>query len=270
LTEPRGSNLIAEAVTFGFPQRPDFLKPVRLEMSGGQCWGIIGPNGAGKSTVLRLLAGLLTPTSGRVLLDGRSLTQMALSQRGRRIAFMPQKLAVDIPMAAGDIVAMGRYPHRRLGLFEDAGDREIVDRAMERTESLAFAERPMDTLSGGEVQRVHIAAAIAQEPSILLLDEPTAALDLHHQLRIFEIIRALSEQDGLLLVVVTHDINLAARYCSHVLLLHEGRTVASGPPEAVMDRGVLETVYGVELVAMHHAGDDRPWMQPLRPLGGDA
>lgn len=270
MTEPRASNLIAEAVTFGFRQRPDFLKPVRLEMSAGQCWGIIGPNGAGKSTVLRLLAGLLSPASGRVLLDGRSLSRMALSQRGRRIAFMPQKPAVDIPMAAGDIVAMGRYPHRRMGLFEDAGDRAIVDRAMQKTRTLAFAQRPMDTLSGGETQRVHLAAALAQEPSILLLDEPTAALDLHHQLRIFEIIRLLTEQDGLLVVVVTHDINLAARYCSHVLLLNDGHTVASGPPEVVMDRGVLETVYGVELVSTADRDGGRPWMQPVRPLEGGA
>lgn len=270
MIESPASILIAEAVTFGFSQRPDFLQPVRLAMSAGQCWGIIGPNGAGKSTVLRLLAGLLSPATGRVLLEGRPLAQMPLSERGRRIAFMPQSLAVDIPMAAGDIVAMGRYPHRRFGLFEDAGDREIVDRAMERTESLAFAERPMNTLSGGEIQRVHIAAAIAQEPSILLLDEPTAALDLHHQLRIFEILRGLTSQDDLLVVVVTHDINLAARYCSHLLLLHDGRTVVSGPPEAVMDRGVLETVYGVELAVMPDDAGGRPWMQPVRPLEGDA
>jgi len=270
LTEPVAAILTAEAVTFGFPQRPDFLRPVHLEMSASQCWGIIGPNGAGKSTVLRLLAGLLAPATGRVLLGGRSLAQMALSERGRRIAFMPQKLAVDLPMAAGDIVAMGRYPHRRLALFEHAGDREIVDRAMARTESLAFVERSMDTLSGGEAQRVHIAAAIAQEPSILLLDEPTAALDLNHQLRIFEIIRGLTVQDGLLVVVVTHDINLAARYCSHLLLLHEGRTVVSGPPDAVMDRGVLETVYGVELASVQGEDGGRPWMQPVRPLGGGA
>ena len=206
--------LVAERMTYGFRERPDFLQALSLTAGAGQCWGIIGPNGAGKSTLLRLLAGLQVPSSGQVLFRGSPLATMPMNRRATQIAFLPQQLSEALGTTAVDVVLMGRYPHRRFGLFEDAADRAIADSAMGATSTLAFAERQMSTLSGGEARRVHIAAALAQQPSLLLLDEPTAALDLYHQLSIFEILTKLAAEEGLLVMVVTHDINLAARFCT--------------------------------------------------------
>ena len=252
-------------LAYGFPPRPDFLRPLNLAIGAGECWGIIGPNGAGKSTLLRLLAGLLAPRSGDVRLDGRPLRDIPPRIRARRIAFLPQHAPADLAMPAREIVLMGRFPHRRFGLFDNAEDLAVADRAMTVTGTTEFADRPLSTLSGGEAQCVHIAAALAQEPAVLLLDEPTASLDLFHQLSIFSILSDLTARQGLAVVVVTHDVNLAARYCSHVLLLDDGRCVAAGPPADVIRPDVLQPVYRVDL-AMLPAGDPaRRWVVPLAP-----
>ena len=262
MTELPAPALKVRGVTFGFPSRPDFLKPVRLEMRPGECWGIIGPNGAGKSTLLRLLAGLWTPTSGEVLFGDRPLHHTSAHRRGRHIAFMPQRIANEVSLPAGDVVLMGRFPHRRLGLFEDAADYEIARRAMRTTHTLAFAERSLSSLSVGEAQRVHIAAALAQQPSILLLDEPMASLDLHYQLSIFQILKKLAEDDGLLVVVVAHDLNLAARFCTHLVLLDDGAVVSAGRPDEVLKTEVLESVYRIRLASSIQT-DAGPWIIPL-------
>ncbi len=252
-------------VTFGFPTRPDFLRPVRLDVQPEQRWGIIGPNGAGKSTLLRLLAGLLPPKTGTVRLEGRELQALPPRRRARRIAFLPQHVPGDLANTARDIVLMGRSPHRRFGLFDSAADYDIADRALATTGTAALADRPLATLSGGEAQRVHVAAAIAQQPAVLLLDEPTASLDLYHQLTIFTILQDLALRERLAVVVVTHDINLAARFCSHVLLLDDGRPVAAGPPADVIRPEVLEPVYGVELATVDVAQPAGRWIVPLTP-----
>ncbi len=255
--------LAARSVSFGFPQRPDFLKPVTLEIERGQCWGIIGPNGAGKSTLLRLFAGLATPSSGMIHFQGRPLSEVSLRDRAKRIAFLPQTPPRDLVMSARDVVLLGRYPHRQFALFENASDFQITEKAMTTTQTLEYADRSLSTLSGGEAQRVHIAAALTQEPVLLLLDEPTTALDLYHQLSILGIVRRLTKESHLAVVVVTHDLNLAARFCTHVLLLDDGRTVASGPPVDVITPRVLEPVYGVKLAAIQAEGGD--WMVPMAP-----
>lgn len=245
-TTPPPPILTADAVTYGFPQRPSFLKPVTLSISAGQCWGIIGPNGAGKSTLLRLLAGLMAPAAGTIRLDGRPLGDVPPRERARRIAFMPQGPPRELACPVRDVVLMGRYPHRRFGLFEDSADYGIAEDVMRTTGTVQFADRILSTLSGGEAQRVHLAAALAQRPAALLLDEPTAALDLFHQLGIFSLLRELVD-GGLAVVVVTHDLNLAGRFCTHVLLLDDGRPVASGPPGDVIRPDRLEPVYRVRL-----------------------
>ena len=257
--------LQATDLTFGFPGRPDFLRPVTLAIQPGDCWGIIGPNGSGKSTLLRLLAGLLTPKTGDVRLDGRPLRELSARFRAQRIAFLPQHAPADLATPAGEIVLMGRFPHRRFGLFENSEDLAIADRAMTVTDTTEFADRPLATLSGGEAQRVHLAAALAQQPAVLLLDEPTASLDLYHQLSIFTILQDLAARQRLAVVVVTHDVNLAARYCSHVLLLDDGRPVAAGPPADVVRPDVLRAVYRVELAAATTDDPARRWIIPLTP-----
>lgn len=247
MTDVGAPLLQLDRVTFGYPNRSQFLKPFSAEMNGGECWGIVGPNGAGKSTLLRLAAGLRMPTGGAIRILGARMSDLAPVARAKSIAFLPQSPSSDLPLPVSEVVLMGRFPHRRMGLFEDARDRSIAGDAMRATGTLEFADRLLASLSGGEAQRVHIAAALAQQPRMLLLDEPTASLDWHHQLAILELLRTLSLRDGLLVVVVTHDLNLAARYCSHVVLLNEGACAAQGRPAEVLRPELLETVYRVRM-----------------------
>lgn len=265
------SMLNLEDVRFGFPTRPNFLGPITLSVDHGECWAIIGPNGAGKSTLLRLMAGLHKPHGGRVSIGGDALTDLSGRQRAKRMAFVPQHPPVDLDLSVRDIVLMGRFPYRSLSLFEAAEDYSIADRAMEITETLSFADRAIATLSGGEAQRVHVAAAIAQEPQLLLLDEPTASLDLQHQQAIFHILCDRAGRDGLAVVVVTHDVNLAARFCTRVILLSDGRAVATGSPAEVVTPEILGPVYGVELTTLKSPRDpDRRWVVPVGPARGRA
>ena len=256
-------------VRYSYPARPDFLGPISAVVEPGQCWAIVGPNGAGKSTLLRIMAGLRAPKAGRVSLGAEDLHGMPARRRARRIAFLPQQPPVDLNLSARDVVVMGRFPHRSMGLFESADDYRVADQAMAVTHTSDFADRPVASLSGGEAQRVHLAAALAQQPAFLLLDEPTSSLDLQHQLTIFEILRDRAAGEGLGVIVVTHDVNLAARFCSHVLLLDDGALVASGPPETVLTPAVMEPVYRVEL-AMLTAPDNpaRHWVVPIGPARG--
>ena len=260
--------MVLRLVRFGFPGRPEFFGPVSLRIGRGECWAIVGPNGAGKSTLLRLMAGLLQPRGGEIEFEGKSLGRLAARERARRIAFLPQQMPGDLDFRVEDLVLMGRYPHRSLGMFESAEDRRIVERAMVRTQTLAFADRAVATLSGGEARRVHLAAALAQEPDLLLLDEPTASLDLQHQVAVFDILRGQAAGDGPAVVVVTHDVNLAARFCAQVLLLCDGKAVACGPPAEVLTPAVLDPVYGVMLAALplpDEAG--RRWLVPRHDGG---
>ncbi len=232
-------------------------------MCGGQCWGIIGPNGAGKTTLVRLLSGILTPSAGIVRVNDRLLSKISIRERAKIMAYLPQQVAHDIPATAEDLVLTGRYPHRPFALFDEENDRRIARRAMQTTQTLEFADRAVQTLSGGEAQRVYIAAALAQEPSILLVDEPTASLDLYYQISMFEMLGRLATVGGFLVVVVTHDVNLAARYCTHILLLDDGRAVAVGAPDEVVRPEVLESVYRVELAGVT-AGEAGRWLVPQR------
>lgn len=269
MTEIGQAILSADAVTFGFDRRPNFLGPVTMRITRGQCWGIIGPNGAGKSTLLRLLAGIVAPKSGVVTLDGQSLGDVDDRNRARRIAFLPQNPARDIGLSAREVVLMGRYPHRQFGLFESAEDFEIAAASLAATESSEFSERSLATLSGGEAQRVHVAAALAQQPAVMMLDEPTSALDLYHQLAIFSMVRRLVDNEGLASVIVTHDLNLAARYCTHVMLLDAGRVIAQGSPAEVLTPGQLEPVYRVRLELVKNSDGNPTWIAPVGLSSGN-
>ena len=260
--------LTLDDVQFGFPARPDFLGPITLSVAPGECWAIVGPNGAGKSTLLRLMAGLHRPRSGVVSLAGEALGRMSLRERAKRIAFLPQQMPADLDFRVRELVLMGRFPHRSLALFESAEDERRTEQAMAATQTLEFADRPVATLSGGEAQRVHLAAALAQEPQLLLLDEPTASLDLQHQLAVFQILLERTVRHRLAVVVVTHDVNLAGRFCTHVLLLDHGKPAAVGPPSQVIIPAVLSPVYGVKLAAVTLPGrDDRHWVVPTDAAG---
>jgi len=257
-----GALLAVRGVRFGYPARPDFLGPIDLTIDRGQRWAVIGPNGAGKSTLVRLLAGLHAPSQGDIALDGRSLRHLSSIERARRIAFLPQHPPVDLHISVGELALLGRHPHRRFGLFESPLDQRIAEDAMRTTQTLEFRERLVSTLSGGEGQRAHLAAALAQQPALLVLDEPTTGLDLKHQLHVYDILRSLTAGQRMAVVVVTHDVNLAARYATHVLLLADGSAVATGPPAEVVRADVLERVYEIGLGQITDERGQR-WLVPI-------
>jgi len=265
---PQAPILSVRAVRFGFADAPAFLGPVSLNVYPGQMWMIVGPNGAGKSTLLRLMAGLLPLGGGRVELDGASIDHVPLRVRARRIAYLPQTLPARLPQRARDIVLLGRYPHRTFGMFESARDYAVADGALQTMEVGALADRAMETLSGGEAQRVHVAAALAQEPAVMLLDEPTASLDLRHQLQIYRLLARLTTEQGLGVVVVTHDLNGAARFGSQVALMNAGRFVAVGAPADVLQPEHLDAVYGVRTRVVTIDGAPGRWVVPVEDGDG--
>ena len=255
-------------LTFGYGSGPTFLGPIDLQVGEGQLWGVIGPNGAGKSTLLRLLVGLLSPRGGTILLDGEGLGQTRIADRARRIAFVPQNIGGAYPSVARDIVLLGRFPYRRWRLFESPEDHRLVEQAMQFTDTLHLANRRLDTLSGGEAQCVHLAAALAQQPRLMVLDEPTSALDLYHQQLIFLKLRELSRDQRIGVIVVTHDINLAGQFCDRLLILHDGKQVACGSCQEVLRSDMLRSVYEVDLRTVRVPGCARDWLLAVGPDEG--
>jgi iron complex transport system ATP-binding protein len=251
--------LRAADVTFAYgpPGRsPDVLHGVSFEVAGGGFAGILGPNGSGKTTLLRLLAGTERPTAGRVTLDGRDFATISRNALARRMAVVPQETRLAFDYSVLEVVTMGRYPH--LGAFEieGPGDLAIARGALAETGTAHLADRTFTTLSGGEKQRVVIAAALAQigssQGGILILDEPTAALDIGYQLEIARLVRELQARLGLTVIVSTHDLNFAASLCRSLLLLREGRVLAAGPTGEVLTPQAIASLYEVEAEVRHH------------------
>ena len=237
------------------------LNRVSFEASSGEVAGLIGPNGAGKSTLLRILAGLVRPDAGEVQIGGEPLKALNAGERARRIAFMPQH-DTGHPFTALETVLMGRYAH--LGRFELEGgkDREIARQAMLRTDTSQFESRQLDRLSGGERQRVILARALAQQAGVILLDEPSASLDLRHRLSMMEALRYEASTRQVAVVVVLHDVSLAGRYCDRLTLLNEGAIAAEGTPVEVLTPTNLRNSFGVETeVRMDpHTGCPQVWL----------
>lgn len=266
----------AEGVTFRYGGHAEhgafLLREADLRVPEGALYGIIGPNGSGKSTLLKLLLGALEPLRGRVLYRGWDPGSWGERALARRIGVVPQAETVRFPITVRELVAMGRYPYLGLWRFEGRRDRAAVAEALRRCEAGHLADRPLDSLSGGEHQRVRIARALAQEPETLVLDEPTASLDVRHEMGVFELLRELAGSGGITVVLVTHNLNLAARYAHRLLLLDRGRGVAEGTPGAVLERERVEAVYGWPVAVHPHPGPgpDRgvPQVLPLSGGGG--
>ena len=233
----------AQAVTFSVDAK-HLLDGVDLRAERGQFVGLIGPNGAGKSTLLRAISNVLGYQEGSVSLHGADLKSLPARKVAELLALVPQIAPYTQGFTAFELVLMGRYPH--LGRFQVEGeaDDRIAMEAMRLTETESFTSRTLDTLSGGERQRVFLARAVAQQPRVLLLDEPTSNLDILHQLKILGLVRRLVN-DGLTAIAAIHDLNLAARYCDRLVLLHEGRVVTDGRPEEVLTAETLESAFGV-------------------------
>jgi iron complex transport system ATP-binding protein len=230
-----------------FGEAGSVLDDVSAAVARGGLVGILGPNGSGKTTLLRILAGLLRPSQGRVSLDGADLRTVPRADVARRMAMVPQETQLAFEYTVLEMATMGRYPH--LGAFEIEGpqDLQIAQDALRATGTDHLASRLFNTLSGGEKQRVVIAGALAQAPDILLLDEPTASLDLAYQLEIRSILQQLNRERGLTIIVSTHDLNFAAGLCRELVLLHQGRVLASGPTESMLDASLIRKLYGVDV-----------------------
>jgi iron complex transport system ATP-binding protein len=233
------------------------LSDVSFAAPAGQVTGLIGPNGAGKSTLLAAILGL-EPATGTATFGAQNLSSMPRRDRARVVAFVEQSASTEERLTVLDVVALGRIPHEAAWQSAPSPeDAAIIDMALTETGMISFAARRFDTLSGGEQQRVHLARALAQQPRLLLLDEPTSHLDIRGQLQLLALLRHKAAQ-GMTVVLALHDLNLAARFCDHLVVLSDGALAAEGAPREVLTPGLLASVYGVSARLVPDPGSDRP------------
>lgn len=240
------------------------LKDLSFRIERGEVLGVIGPNGSGKTTLLKLLYRLLSPQKGEILFELLPMKKMDRSDIAKRIAVVAQETHLLFPFSVLETVLMGRTPHLGSLLFEREIDLKIAKRAMEWTETLALSDRPMDELSGGERKRVFIARALAQEPEVILLDEPTANLDIHHQIEFLDLILTLNRERGLTIVMASHEMNIASEFCDRLLFLQGGRIYRMGTPEEVITKENIEEVYGCEVYVDQHPISGMPRISLLK------
>ena len=250
--------LTVETVSFQYDPGSPILRDVSLAVRSGEILSIVGPNGAGKSTLLRLLDRILLPLHGRILLGDRPLSRFTRAELARRMAFVPQDSGVTFPFTVFEIVLMGRSPHIRGAAFENQQDRERALEMMRLTDILHLRDQPITTLSGGERQRAWIARALAQEPAILLLDEPNAHLDIAHQLEVVHILRERNRTAGLTVVAVSHDLNLAAAFSDRIAMLQQGALSALGTPTEVLTEERIRSVFGTTVLVDAHPEGGAP------------
>jgi cobalamin transport system ATP-binding protein len=256
--------LHAADVSFAYDRRSrPVVDGVTLAVPRGAILGLLGPNGSGKTTLLRLLAGTLTPARGQITIDDAAIGTLSRREMARRVAIVPQETHSAFDFSVLEIVLMGRYPH--LGAFEleGADDVVIAREALAATGTAALESRRFATLSGGEKQRVVIASALAQSSSILLLDEPTASLDLGYQIDIAGLLSRLNRERSVTMVVSTHDLNLAATLCTELVLLKSGRVLAHGPTDRVLNADSVRALYGVDADVTRHARAGHLTVVPL-------
>jgi iron complex transport system ATP-binding protein len=253
MTAAVGSEILTEvegvAFAYAMPdgRRREVLRSVDLTLARGDLVALVGTNGSGKTTLLRLLTGVLRPDAGAVRFEGRPLADWRRLDLARRVAVLPQQLDLPVGFRVAELVGMGRAPHARRLFASTEADERAVARALADAGALDLADRFAEELSGGERQRLLVAMALAQEPDLLLLDEPTLHLDLAHQVSLLGAIRRLRDQRGLTVLAVLHDLNLAAAFAPRVAILDEGRVVADGPPAEVLSTDLVRRVFGVRV-----------------------
>ncbi|MCS7030256.1 MAG: ABC transporter ATP-binding protein [Gloeomargarita sp. SKYG116] len=260
-----GPILAAVGVSGGYQPRQPVVQGIDLEIYPGEWLTLVGPNGSGKSTLLRLLSRLLVPSQGAVFLHGRRLGDYSARELARHLALLPQSPLLPAGLTVRETVSLGRHPYQPWWQWDlDAASQTQVNRALAQMELLPWQDRPVSELSGGQRQRVFLALALAQDPKILLLDEPTTFLDLHYQLSLLQQLRRLQQEQELTLVVALHDLNLALRYSDRVGLLQQGRLRAMGDPQEVLKPAHLQEVFGIAA----HVLDTPvgPQIVPLHPL----
>ena len=271
--------IAVEQVSFRYgstqPGREWTIDHVSFEVAPGEVVGIVGPNGSGKSSLLKLTAGLLRPHAGTIRLDGQALGDLSPRAIARMLALVPQEQAQVFPFTVAETVLMGRFPHRPSGWWglgigeERSEDIAAAHRAMTETDVLGLADRLLSDLSGGERQRVIMARALAQEPRILLLDEPTAFLDLNHQIDMCGMVQRLAKERALTVVLVSHDLNVASLLCDRVLMVKDGKIYTGGTPADTIRPDILRVVYGCDVVVDSHPQTGAPrvtlpsaWLSP--------
>jgi len=241
------NSISTKSITFKYDEST-IVDQISLQVKSGSFLTIIGPNGSGKSTLLKLIAANLTPDEGAILINDRQLSDFKMKDLAKEMAVVPQDTNVSYDFDVFDIVLMGRNPHLKRFQKEGDADFAIVRDAMEQTNTWHLRERKVNGISGGERQRVIIARALAQEPKIILLDEPTSSLDIHHQIEVLELLKRLNQEKEVTIVAVLHDMNLAARYSQEVLLLHDGKIITMGQTEDVMTVENLQKAYKMEMI----------------------
>ena len=243
------------------------IRDLSFDVRSGETFGVIGPNASGKTTLVRLLSRVLTPSGGRMLLDREDLGRLGRPAVARQIAVVPQDVPHGFPHTVEQLVLMGRFPRAPRRFFESMEDRAAARRAMEAVGVLDLRGALLDRLSGGERQRVMLARALAQEPRLLILDEPTAHLDLRYQAECAGLLRRLSREGRLTVVLVSHDLGFAAELSDRLLLMSGGAAVRLGPPETVLDEAVLEAAYGCRVIVDKHPISRRPTVHLVYPTG---
>lgn len=240
-----------EGVSFAYRDKPA-LKQINCVLEPGRCIGILGPNGSGKSTLLDVLAGLLQPQHGRIFFQGKAIRQYRRRDLARCLALVPQNFRIRFDFSVREVVEMGLHPHLQRFALPTAADQEQINTIMQQTGILALAGRPVTRLSGGEQQRVAVARALAQRPQVLLLDEATASLDIHHSLAMLELLKNRVANGQLSVIAVLHDLNLAARFCDELILLHEGGCHSQGSTAHILQPHIVQAVYGVEAAVQYN------------------
>jgi iron complex transport system ATP-binding protein len=253
--------LSARGLTLAYDDRP-VVSNLDLDVAEGTCTAVIGPNGCGKSTLLRALGRLLAPRTGEVLLDGAPIHRMPTREVARRVALLPQSPVAPEGLTVADLVARGRHPHQAWYRQWSTSDEAAVAEALRWTGILDLADRPVDQLSGGQRQRAWIAMALAQDTGVLLLDEPTTFLDLAHQIEVLDLVDRLHREAGRTVVMVLHDLNLAARYADRLVAMRDGQIVASGPPVSVLTESLLDEVFGLKARVIPSPFSNHPLVIP--------
>jgi iron complex transport system ATP-binding protein len=261
-------SLSADNVSFRYtPGGPLVVDEVTVQLVDGALTGILGPNGSGKTTLLRLLSGTRRPSSGRVRLGERPLDALSRREVAQHIAVVPQETELAFEYSAIEIVLMGRHPHLGLFTVEGPDDIRIAREALAATGTSDLADRPFHQLSGGEKQRVVIAAALAQSARLLLLDEPTASLDLGYQLEVSSLLQRLNQEHGVTMAISTHDLNLAAAICRELILMRDGHVIATGPTRDVLTPENVQRLYDVEADVHVHGTTGHMTVVPVRRIG---
>ncbi|MDE8564878.1 ABC transporter ATP-binding protein [Anoxybacillus rupiensis] len=250
-----------EQVVAGYDHKT-VIQDVSLVVPSGKISVMIGANGCGKSTLLKTMARLIKPTSGQIILDGKPISQFPPKQLARILGLLPQSPVIPEGITVADLVGRGRFPHQSWLSGWTKKDYEAVAEAMEFMNIIEFANHPIDELSGGQRQRVWIAMALAQQPDILLLDEPTTFLDITYQIEILDLLTDLNRKHGTTIVMVLHDINLSARYADHIFALHEGRLVAEGEPSKVLTSTLIKEIFGLDCTVIEDPLSGSPMVVP--------